>query len=129
VAYQSNESGRFEVYLQPFAAAGQGGKWQVSPEGGTQPRWRGDGRELFYVGLDGSLMAVPVKPAVDGQGLEAGSPLSLFRARIVGGATPAANKHQYAVAPDGQRFLINVTAEEASGAPITVILNWKPPEK
>ncbi len=126
VAYQSNESGRFEVYVQPFP--GPGGKWQVSTEGGAQPRWRGDGRELFYIRLDGKLMAVPVTPAAAGQAFEAGSPVALFETRIVGGAILAVGplKHQYAVAPDGQRFLINITTEEAVTSPITLILHWKP---
>ncbi len=125
VAYQSNESGRFEVYVQPFP--GPGGKWQVSTEGGAQPRFRADGRELFYIGLDGTLMAAPITPAAAGQPLEAGTPVALFPTRIAGGAVPGTVlKHQYAVAPDGQRFLINVTTEEAVTSPITLILHWKP---
>jgi len=68
IAYQSDESGRVEIYVQPFP--GPGTRIQVSNNGGAQPRWRRDGRELFYIALDGRLMAVPVKPAAKGQGLE-----------------------------------------------------------
>ena len=123
IAYDSNESGRFEVSVQPFP--GPGGKWQVSTGGGVTPRWRRDGRELFYVAPDGALMAAPVRASSDGQALEPGEPARLFRVPIVlGGFVPDNQKHQYDVAADGQRFLINVTTEEASAAPITVVLNW-----
>jgi serine/threonine protein kinase len=123
IAYDSNESGRFEVSVQPFP--GPGGKWQVSTGGGVTPRWRRDGRELFYVAPDGALMAAPVRASSDGQALEPGEPARLFRVPIVlGGSVPDNLKHQYDVAADGQRFLINVTTEEASAVPITVVLNW-----
>jgi serine/threonine protein kinase len=118
VAYHSNESGRFEVYVQPFP--GPGGKWQVSTGGGIAPRWRRDGKELFYIAPDGKLMAAPIHAA--GQTLDFGSPVSLFQTRIVdGGSYPL--KQQYAVAPDGQRFLINI-ADESTASPITIVTNW-----
>jgi Tol biopolymer transport system component len=124
VAYQSNESGRFEIYVQPFP--GPGGKWQVSANGGAQPRWRRDGKELFYIGLDGRLMAAAIAFPPGGQTVEAGPPMSLFATRIVGGALQGAFRAQYAVSNDGQRFLINSYTEEAATPPITVILNWHP---
>lgn len=123
VAYDSNESGRYEVYVQPFP--GPGGKWQMSTTGGVTPRWRRDGRELFYVAPDGAIMAAPVRISTDGRALERGVPTRLFRVPIVFGGSPPDNvKQQYDVTPDGQRFLINVSSEEASVAPITVVLNW-----
>ncbi|MBI3264437.1 MAG: PD40 domain-containing protein [Acidobacteria bacterium] len=122
IAYGSNASGRFEVYVQPFP--GQGGTWQVSTGGGGQPRWRRDGKELFYLAPDGALMAAPIALAPDGHTVESGKPVALFVPKIVGGGVT--DKHQYAVARDAQRFLINVTTDEGSGAPITVILNWRP---
>ena len=121
VAYQSNASGRNEVYVRPFP--GPGGESQVSTSGGIQPRWRPDGKELYYIAPDGKLMAVPI--TVKGATLEPGVPAVLFRTRIWGGGTNAGSRQQYDVALDG-RFLINVTTADATNAPITVLLNWKP---
>jgi Tol biopolymer transport system component len=120
VAYMSDESGRLEVYVQPFP--GPGGKWQISTGGGIDPRWRHDGKELFYIAPDGKLMAAPIQSA--GQTLEAGAAVALFQTRIVGGGQNVAVKQQYAVAPDGQRFLINITAGEATASPITIVTSW-----
>jgi Tol biopolymer transport system component len=121
VAYQSNESGRFEIYVQPFPEAR--GKWQVSTDGGTQPRWRKDGRELFYIGLDSKLMAASITLAAMDVRVE--RPAVLFQTRLAGGALPGILKQQYTVAPDG-RFLMNVETGDASAAPITLVLNWSP---
>ena len=121
IAYVSNESGRFEIYLQPFP--GPGGQAQVSTNGGAQVRWRRDGKELFYIALDGRLMAVPIRLAFNTQTIEAGSPIPLFATRV-GGALSIPFRQQYDISPDGQRFLMNTVTEEAA-APITVILNWK----
>ena len=125
IAYQSNESGRFEIYVQPFP--GPGGKLQISTNGGAQVRWRRDGKELFYIALDDRLMAVPIRLASNGQTVEPGSPIPLFATRV-GGALQTIFRQQYMVSPDGQRFLMNTITEEAA-SPITVILNWKPPAK
>ena len=76
VAYQSNESKPVQIYIQPFP--GPGGRRQVTTAGGSQPRWRPDGKELFYVGLDGRLMAVPIAVGADRQ-LEAGTAVALFQ--------------------------------------------------
>ncbi len=120
IAYQSNESGQFEIYLQPFLGAGS--KWQVSTAGGIDPRWRADGKELFFIALDRKMMAAPVHVAH--ATVEIGSAVALFATRIVTGGL-ANLKPQYAVARDG-RFLINVRTEESGLSPITLILNWKP---
>jgi Tol biopolymer transport system component len=124
VAYHSNESGPYQVYIRPFP--GPGGQWQVSTSGGIQARWRPDGKELYYIAPDGKLMAASIK--VKGTALELGAPVALFKTRIWGGGTNATNNQQYDVAPDG-RFLINIATEDASTVPITLLLNWKPPAK
>jgi Tol biopolymer transport system component len=121
IAYQSNESGRYEIYIQPFP--GPGDHILVSTNGGAQVRWRRDGKELFYIALDGRLMAVPIHMAANTQTIEVGSPVPLFLTRV-GGALTYPNNQQYDVSPDGQRFLMNTIIEEAP-SPITVILNWK----
>jgi eukaryotic-like serine/threonine-protein kinase len=122
VAYQSNENGRFEIYVQPFPAGS--GKWQVSTAGGTDPRWRHDGKELFFMSPDAKLMAAPVEAS--GATFEAASPVVLFQTRAAAGGN-ANLKQQYDVSRDG-RFLINQATEEST-APITLILNWRPPLK
>jgi eukaryotic-like serine/threonine-protein kinase len=124
VAYQSNESGRFDIYVRPFL--GPGGQWQVSTAGGIQPRWRPDGKELYYIAPDGKLMAASI--ALNGTALEPATPTTLFQTRIWGGGSNAANKQQYDVAPDG-RFLMNVTTDDALSPPITLLQNWHPPAK
>ena len=124
IAYSSDESGRFEIYVQPFGAPG--GKSQISTEGGAQVRWRRDGRELFYIGLDERLMAVPIRLDSKAMVVEAGSPVPLFQTRVGGtGGAIRRGRQQYVVSADGQRFLMNTVVEQAS-APLTVVLNWKP---
>jgi Tol biopolymer transport system component len=120
VAYRSDESGRLEVYVRPFP--GPGGQWQVSTAGGIAPRWRPDGKELYYIAPDSRMMAVPI--TTQGATLEPGTPVALFQTRIFGGGAYP-NRQQYDVAPDG-RFLIN-TAEETDASPITLLQNWMPP--
>jgi Tol biopolymer transport system component len=122
VAYQSTESGRYEIYVRPFP--GPGGQWQVSTSGGIQPRWRRDGRELYYIAPDGTLMAAAV--AANGAAFEPGVPMALFRPRIWGGGTNTGSRQQYDVAADG-RFLVNLTTGDESTAPITLLMNWRPP--
>ena len=115
IAYRSNESGRFEVYVAPFP--GPGGKWQVSTAGGDLPRWRRDGSEIFFLSLDNRLMAA----AVNGRGsdFQVGAVKPLFQTRAVLGL-----RYPYGVSPDGQRFLFNTQPEQSVSAPITVVLNW-----
>lgn len=120
LAYESNESGRFEIVVKSFPDPV--GKWQVSTGGGVQPRWRADGKELYFIAPDRKLMAVPI--IVHGTAFEAGKPVPLFSTRILntGGGVFRA---QYAVSQDG-RFLINKVVEESNSTPITLILNWHP---
>jgi serine/threonine protein kinase len=119
IAYRSNESGRAEIYVRPFP--GPGSTRQVSANGGSHPRWRGNGKELFYIAADTTLTAVPIDVPAEGQTLDVGTPVPLFRTRLAGVGQP---KQQYAVAPDGQRFLMNVVADEANPSPITIVQNW-----
>jgi eukaryotic-like serine/threonine-protein kinase len=121
VAYQSNESGRFEIYLQSFPDPKT--KVQVSANGGAQVRWRRDGKEMFYVALDGRLMSIPIL-GTSPERVETGPPVPLFLTHI-GGAIGGPQKQQYDVSLDGQRFLMN-TVVQASPPPISVTLNWKP---
>jgi len=123
VAYQSNESGRYEIYVRPFP--GPGGQWQVSTGGGIHPVWRPDGKELYYLNPAGALMAAPI--TVTGTAVAPGAPVMLFPTRILGGGVDTQNGRQYDVAPDG-RFLIN-TELPGDVAPITLIQNWSPEAK
>ncbi len=115
LAYISQESGPWEVYVEPFRAEGE--RVRVSTEGGGQPRWRGDGRELFYASPDGRLMAVDVR-AQAGQ-IEVGLPQALFSGVI---ADPITD--HYAVAANGQRFLVAVPVDKDPRARIHVVTNW-----
>jgi Tol biopolymer transport system component len=133
VAYESNESGRNEIYVRPFVPpstggtppAPTGGQWQVSTAGGIYPRWRPDGKELYYLNPAGAMMAAPI--TVTGATFAPGAPIVLFPTRIVGGGEDAAQARQYDVAPNG-RFLIN-TELDTVAAPITLLQNWNPEAK
>jgi Tol biopolymer transport system component len=116
VAYTSNESGRFEIYVQRFPAGGD--KSRISTNGGTQPRWRRDGREMYFMAPDGTLMAADVKA---GERFEAGAPRALFRTNTPYQSALAVGLH-YDVSADGQRFLVNALANEL--APMTVVVDW-----
>jgi serine/threonine protein kinase/Tol biopolymer transport system component len=119
MAYSSDESGSREVYVRPFPAAE--GKWRISIAGGIQPRWRGDSRELFFVGADGKMNAVTVK-AVSGTkpSFEASAPLPLFDAHIVD--IPVA--FEYDVTADGKRFLVTTNNFAGYAPTLNVVLNW-----
>ena len=122
VAYASNESGQYQIFVQSFPAGA--GKFQVSTgAGGIQPRWRRDGKEIFYVATDGKLMAVEVSTAPR---FSAGNPKPLFDTLIYR-TTVGYPVFRFAVTPDGKRFLIDTvpTAAQNSTAPITVVLNWQ----
>jgi eukaryotic-like serine/threonine-protein kinase len=128
VAYQSNESGRFEIYVRTFPGAE--GKWLVSVAGGTQPRWARDGKELYYLAPDDYLMAVPLTASKTARDLKIGNAVRLFRTNMVSATAPgvltiaAGAKQQYDVAPDG-RFLINIPVAEGSApTPISIVVNW-----
>jgi len=119
VAYESNESGRSEIYVQTFPDLAR--KVQISTGGGTAPVWRGDGRELFFRSADDQLMAARIAPS--GTQLDMDTPSVLF-ALPAGPNRDGSNPGWYAAARDGQRFLVNMFVEGAP--PITVLLNWKP---
>jgi Tol biopolymer transport system component len=123
IAYESNESGRSEIYVEAFPPAG--GKRQISTNGGAQVRWRRDGTELFYIALDGRLIATPIRFASNRRAVEPGSPVPLFMTGI-GGALQGNLRQQYSVSPDGNRFLMNTVAGEAVASPITIVLNLRP---
>jgi len=122
VAYTSDESGRYEIYVRPFSpdssatVSGAGGKWQISNGGGTEPHWRADGRQLYYIGTDGKVIAVEVttNPA-----FQAGVPTGLFQAPAT--ATTAT---RWDVTGDGKRFLFVARAIQPTQTPFTVVLNW-----
>ena len=129
VAYQSNESGRQEIYVRPFVPPGAtgtaAGQWPVSTAGGIMPVWRRDGKELFYLNPAGAMMAAPI--TVTGTTFAPGDPAALFPTHIFAGGVDAQQGRQYDVAPDG-RFLIN-TELSSSAAPITLIQDWNPEAK
>jgi dipeptidyl aminopeptidase/acylaminoacyl peptidase len=115
LAYVSDESGRSEIIIRTFPASTR--KWQVSTGGGTAPVWRRDGKELFYLTLDRTLIAVPT--ARSASGLEPGTARALFQKR--GMALPASpGSSPYAAAADGQRFLTILTVGEAESSPIVL---------
>jgi len=113
VAYTSNESGRNDVYVREFPLNAAGGNWLVSKAGGTNPRWRRDGKELFFAALDGSVMSVDVTP---GATFQASEPKLLVR-------VPSGIRPNWDVTPNGKRFLVLVNVQQA--APFTVWQNWQ----
>ena len=115
IAYASNETGQYEVYVQPFPPTG--GKWQISTSSGLQPKWRGDGNELFYLSEQGYIMGVDLNV---GTVVESGTPHPLFEVRT----TIAFERNSYDVTPDGQRFLVNSLVLDSGASPVTVVLNW-----
>jgi eukaryotic-like serine/threonine-protein kinase len=115
IAYNTNESGRYEVKVVPFPPTGD--KWQISIAGGVQPTWRADGRELYFLAPDATLMAVDIRA---GAKFEWGEPHPLFKTQLAA----SHQMEQYAPAPDGRRFLMVLPNSEASTAPFNVILNW-----
>ncbi|MBI3694480.1 MAG: PD40 domain-containing protein, partial [Acidobacteria bacterium] len=130
VAYASNESGRYEVYVRPFSDAAAGapsgptGKWKVSLAGGEMPRWRRDGKELYYLSLERKLMGAAVKAASGPRPqFEAGAPQPLFDARV--NNTTGNNTYQYAVSADGKRFLVKTAGEATAESPLTVVTSWQ----
>ncbi len=111
IAYESDESGDPEIYVALTKGAGE--KKRLSPAGGSRPRWRRDGKELYYVAPDGFVMAVPMAL---GPQLEPGAPVPLFRAE--------GQIENYDVTPDGSRFLVSTPVEKVRESPLRVILNW-----
>jgi eukaryotic-like serine/threonine-protein kinase len=119
VVYESDESGRPEVYIQSFPVPDI--KRPITNSGGITPRWSRDGKELFYMSPDNELMKIRIIQS-EGQKLETSAPERLFPTRIAVGGTRAGEKQQYDISRDGQRFLINL--DESSTAPITIVTNW-----
>jgi dipeptidyl aminopeptidase/acylaminoacyl peptidase len=125
IAYQSNETGRHEIFAQPFPGPGQ--RVRISTTGGAQVQWSGDGQEIFYVAPDDRLMAVPLMRSTDGARVEPGEAVPLFTTRIQNRAVqPGTQRQQYVAAPDGQSFLINTLVDDAEPPPITLLFNWNP---
>src|SRR4051812_18901508 len=115
VAYTSNETGKFQVNVQTLPLSDK--KWQVSITGGYEPRWRADGREIYYLSEDRKLMSVIV-----GAGPPFGVPTALFQTRVSPGIT--ANRMHYVPAHDGKRFLVNSQSSDTPPTPLTVVMNW-----
>ncbi len=113
-AFSSEEAGRSEVYVEPMPPGT--GKWQISVNGGARPKWRGDGKELFFLSPDLKIMAADVQL---GQGFSAGVPHALFQV-----ATLEVYGSVYDVTSDGRRFLVASRSFAEANAPITVVLNW-----
>jgi len=130
MAYTSNETGRFEVYVEPFPhGSGAVGKRAVSVAGGEDPCWRPDGKELFYIDPGGRLLAVPVLISGPKPGFSMGAATTLFDTRLsredrwLGSPAPAFRS--YDVVPDGKRFLVRVVKEQGVDAPLVLVTNWQ----
>jgi eukaryotic-like serine/threonine-protein kinase len=119
MAYVSTESQTLEVYVSPFPNATA--KWRISTAGGVQPCWRADGKELFYLALDRTLMAAPVQGVSN---FQAGAAVPLFQAH------PAeyfqGSRNDYAPSRDGQKFLVNTRLGAAGSQGIQGMLGWQP---
>jgi Tol biopolymer transport system component len=116
IAYRSNESGRNEIYVQPFPDAT--GKWQISSGGAVDPSWRADGKELYFRALDQKIMAVDIDAR---QAFQAATPRVLFQANL---QTAGASRNRYSPAAAGDRFLLFAPLSRDAIAPTTVVLNW-----
>lgn len=127
--YSSVPAARREVLVQSVprevgGSDGAVGKWQISTEGGSQPVWRGDGKEIFFLAPDGTMMAVPVESSENS--FRPGAPNPLFPTRLEFDPGVDLNRfsRQYDVTRDGQRFLLSQHVADATDAPITVVVNW-----
>lgn len=120
VAYTSNESGQSEIYVIPFPPSPRDGRWMVSQGGGVMPRWRRDGRELFYISPDSEMMAVQVDTVPV---FHAGNPQALFQTEIVDTGIRT-GPMSWDLAPDGKRFLI-ISPKLQYTASVTLVLNWR----
>jgi Tol biopolymer transport system component len=115
IAFNSNATGRFEVYVRSFT--GGDGQFQISRGGGWAPKWRGDGKELFFLALDGTMMSADITAAKE---IEAGVPRALFKTTLLRGS----DRHTYAVTRDGTRFLLPVRDPRQLSVPMTIVVNW-----
>jgi Tol biopolymer transport system component len=124
IAYATNESGSYQVVVQTFPNPA-GGKWPITAQGGNEPLWKSDGRELYYLAPGGKIMAVAV---TSDPTFQVGPPTELFQTTLT--LTPANTPflRRYAVSDDGQRFLVaapsTASAASADSIPITAIVNW-----
>ncbi len=118
VAYSTNESGTYQIVVQTFPDA-SGGKWQISADGGVEPKWRRDGRELYYLNLDGKLMSV----AIGGPPFTAGRPVELFQTPLTVNRAQPTRDRRYDITPDG-RFLMVIPSATGAPTPYSVIVNW-----
>jgi Tol biopolymer transport system component len=119
VAYSTNESGTYQVVVQTFPDS-NGGKWIISGDGGTEPKWRRDGRELYYLAFDGKLMMVPITYSPS---FKAGKPEVLFQTTLALNRAQPGRDRRYDVAPDG-RFLFIIPASSAETNTVTAMVNW-----
>jgi eukaryotic-like serine/threonine-protein kinase len=124
LAYQSDKTGKNEIYLRPFPS--QGPDTSVSTSGGTSVRWNANGRELFYLTDDERLVAIPVTFSSDGRSAEPGTPVPLFTLDL-GSSASRRFRPPYVVSEDGKSFVMQAIVGKPSVSPVTVILNWAPP--
>ena len=122
LAYTTNDSGMYQIMVQSFPDPNRG-RWQITAQGGIEPKWRHDGRELYYLALDGNLMAVPVKDTRPGQPFEAGAAVKLFQTSLAINRGQSPRDRRYDVAPDG-RFLIATPVVAGGPEPVTAVVNW-----
>jgi Tol biopolymer transport system component len=117
IAYATNDSGMYQIVVQSFPDP-NGGKWQITAQGGVEPKWRHDGRELYYLAFDGKLMSVAVKPD-----RTFGTPVALFDTPLTVNRNQPSRDRRYDVAADG-RFLLAIPVGTTAAAPVTAVLNW-----
>jgi hypothetical protein len=116
LAFNSSESGRSEIYVQPFPERGE--RVRITTSGGAQPKWRADGKELFFLALDGTLMSAEMK--VNDSAIAPTTPRPLFQT----GLNVTVYADQYAVTGDGQRFILLKPVAPQAPPPITIVVNW-----
>jgi Tol biopolymer transport system component len=122
IAYDFDDSGRREIYVQAFEPGkpASPARWQISNGGGIMPRWRGDGQEIFYLSLEGKMMAARVSG--DGAAFQSSTPQFLFNATPPELRTP---NFEYDVSPNGERFLMIEPTEKSEYQPLTLVTNWR----
>ena len=124
IAYQSDKTGRVEVYVRPVA--GSGADVAVSTSGGSQVRWSPKGTELFYIAADDTLMTVSIRATRTDSPIQLGTPQALFPTNV-GTTAPNTNRHQCnVVSPDGESLVMNSVPESSAASLLSVVLNWKP---
>ena len=123
MAYRSDQSGRNEIYVQPFpASAGEIGPVQASNGGGEQPRWRRDGKELFYLANGGNVTAVDITISPS---FRIGVPKLLFNAALIRGGNVSVPTFLWDATANGNKFLMITAVQDSAASPVTVVLNWQ----